>query len=129
MKEGAIFGAVIALLLGIVIVGINGCNASIEAQGRAQAAAIYADGQRSIDQAISRQMDAATAAVIRDTHAAHSATNDVILLVALGVVVTVTGGALTVAVWCVVKVSQLADENKRLVGFYVMEGKNEPSNS
>ena len=89
MKEGILAGALVALVLGGLLFGLRGAAEMIEAEGLAQAAALQADGQRAIDYAVSRQVDAATAAVQADTRAAHALARQVAPWSVMAVVVLV----------------------------------------
>jgi len=109
MKQGVAFGTLVALLLGGLLFGLRGCAQLVESEGRAQAVAIAAEGQRAIDEAISRQMDAATAAVVADTRAAHSSLPCIVPFVTIGAVLAlVVIGLAGALVWQQAQLKALA---------------------
>ena len=109
MKEIVGTALLISLLLGGVVLGLRGCAQLVESEGRAQAVAIAAEGQRAIDEAISRQMDAATAAVVADTRAAHSPLSYIVPFVTIGAVLAlVVIGLAGALVWQQAQLKALA---------------------
>jgi hypothetical protein len=100
MKEGVIFGLILAVIFGGFILAVRGVGTAIEREALQRAAAIEAQADLVVASAVSRQMDAATEAVRADTQAAHSPLPYIVPFVTLGavLVVVIVGLALAV-VW------------------------------